>query len=177
MKQPTPLWSLPNMILWGDDAAMARGFIAMGLKRLAVMARGDFAWWQPEYLRGPARDEFGRGWKLDAEIRDGVLQAAWEERRERLAALNRNLRDSRVFLMQELKAPGHYAAPGRVVPAPDLLILVDVDAGAGEWRTASGGAQGEDFISLAAFCWRTTRGKAAARLSSVFGYRRLPLAA
>lgn len=177
MTQPAPLWSLPNMILWGDDAAMARGFVAMGLQRLTVMSRGDFAWWQPEYLRAPARDEFARGWKLDADLCEEVIGKAWQERREGLAALNRGMRDSRVFIMQELKVPGHYAPPGRIIPAPDLVILVDVDAGAGEWRTASGGAQGEDFISLAAFCWRSTRGKAAARLSSVFGYRRLPLAA
>lgn len=80
------------------------------------------------------------------------------------ADINRFLRDSRVFVM-------HPTDPA-VVPPPDLLLLVNRDTGA--WRTASGGAFGDDIISLGAFCWRCTTGKAAARIARACGYRNLP---
>lgn len=139
-----PAWGFANAAAGHDDAARARVLVDMGLRRVAVMPRGDLRWWPPAYHR-PAL---------------GLP-------RDQAAALNRSLRDSRVFLMQEA------GRAGRVIPPPDLLIAVDAD-GAGEWRAASGGAVGEDWISLGAFCWRVTRGAAAVRIARICGYRRLP---
>lgn len=138
-------WSFANVCAGHDDAAMARALVQMGLRRVGVMARGEIGWWPPDYLR-----------------------ASCHASRGTTARLNRFVRDSRVFLMQEA------GRAGQVIPRPDLLLLVDVDAGDGEWRTASGGAVGEDWISLGAFCWRVGRGRAAARLAALSGYRRLP---
>jgi hypothetical protein len=139
-----PAWTFANVAAGYDDAARARVLVDMGLRRVAVLPRGDLRWWPPDYHR-PSM---------------GLP-------REDAARLNRFLRDSRVFLMQEA------GRSGRVIPPPDLLIAIDVDGG-GAWRTASGGAVGEDWITLGAFCWRATRGAAAARIARVCGYRRLP---
>jgi hypothetical protein len=139
-----PAWSFANTCAGFDDAAMARCLVAMGLRRVAVVSRGQVAWWPPDYHR-----------------------AGLHADRPALARVNRFIRDSRVFVMRA-------GAPGGVIPAPDLLLLVDVDAGDGAWRTCSGGAVGEDWIGLGAFCWRLSRGQAAARIARVCGYRRLP---
>jgi hypothetical protein len=140
-----PAWSFANVCAGYDEASMARVLVEMGLRRVATLARGDIRWWPPEYHRASRH---------------------WE--REEAARLNRFLRGSRVFLMQER------GGAGRVIPPPDLMLAVDVDAGAGAWRTLSGGAVGEDWISLGAFCWRVGRGAAAARIVRICGYRRLP---
>ena len=71
-------------------------------------------------------------------------------------------------------APVTRAAARLKATPPDLLLMIDVDGGDGAWRTAGGGATGEDWISLGAFCWRVARGAAAARLAQISGYRRLP---
>jgi hypothetical protein len=123
---------------------MARCLVQMGLRRVATLTRGDIVWWPPEWFRPTL----------------GFT-------RESCARSNRALRDSRVFLLREA------GGDGAIIPGPDLLLAVDVDAG-GEWRTCSGGAVGEDWISLAAFCWRCTRGQAAVRIVKICGYRRLP---
>lgn len=137
-------WSFANTCANHDDASMARCWVDMGLRRVATLSRGSLRWWPADYHR-PSVDL----------------------RREAAAGLNRFMRDSRVHLLREAGAPG-------IIPAPDLMIAVDVDAGGGEWRTLSGGAFGEDWISLGAFCWRCSRGRAAARIAQVCGYRRLP---
>jgi hypothetical protein len=138
-------WAFANALAGHDDASMARVLVQMGLRRVATLARGELRWWPPDYHR--ALVHWGR---------------------EEAARLNRFIRDSRVFLMRE------HGRGGQVLPPPDLLLAVDVDAGDGAWRTASGGAFGDDWISLGAFCWRVARGAAAARIARICGYGRLP---
>jgi hypothetical protein len=135
-------WDVANTRVDHDDASRARALVDMGLLRVAEVARGAIRWWQPGYYRPRFTGD-----------------------RDMCARLNRSMRDSRVFVMRELR-------PG-IIPPPAAFLFVDVDGG-GEWRTASGGAFGEDWISLGAFCWRTTRGKAAARMSRAVGAGRLP---
>lgn len=140
-----PSWSFANVCAGFDDASMARCLVQMGLRRVATLTRGEIAWWQPDWFR--------RGMGFSGES---------------CARSNRFMRDSRVFLLREA------AGDGAIIPPPDLMLAVDVDAGDGAWRTCSGGAFGEDWISLGAFCWRCTRGQAATRLVKICGYRRLP---
>jgi hypothetical protein len=138
-------WSFANICAGFDDGAMARCLVQMGLRRVATVARGDIAWWQPDWLRP------GMGFSKGC-----------------CARSNRTRRDSRVFLLREV------GARGAIIPPPGVLLAVDVDAGDGAWRTCSGGAMGEEWISLGAFCWRCTRGQAATRIVKLCGYRRLP---
>jgi hypothetical protein len=44
----------------------------------------------------------------------------------------------------------------------------------GEWRTEDGAQRGDDLASLGALRWRTTTGKAAARICRVIGLDRIP---
>lgn len=140
----TPAWAFADICALRDTGDVARVMVAMGLRRVAVYARGELAWWPPEYWRWP------RGRFLAS--------------RETLAAINAFRRDQPVYAMR--------AEDPDIIPRPDLLLFVERYTG--EWRTASGGARGEDIVSLGAFCWRISRGQAAQRIVRVCGYQRLP---
>jgi hypothetical protein len=147
-------------------AYLPRVLAGMGFSRVAgPMPRGGVAGFEPRYEAAPGwRKRIGatdthsaRGMgqftaaACDALDRDDAIQ------RERIAARNRerNLR------------------PAYLCASPDLAIRICTVTGA--WASVSGGANGDDLVSLGSLRWNCKGGPAAFRIARLAGLDNLPV--
>lgn len=156
---PKPYWPIVTFEALLDDAKLVRVLAGMGFDdHLASTERGGIVWWQPEYLRPPTRAHVAATFPArHADIREACIDAWHAELRDRLAPLNRNIRDAEVWLMLDL---------------PDRVTAIDTRTG--EWTLPDRTQFGDDLISLGMVRWECTFGQAAGRIARLIGMRSIP---
>lgn len=175
-------WRIAEAALEPDN--LPRVLAGMGFQmRAATFARGEIAWWRPEYRghrgwRSRHRGSptlAGRGFRAgafpaEAEAR---LDAQDERDRELVAGVNRAVRDAPVLLMVRWR---DRFSPSRVdgawCPVPPTAIYIDTRSG--EWRSLCNAVRGVDLVELAALMWGGRYGRAALGVARLCGMRRVP---
>lgn len=167
-----PFWRVAHEAALEPDN-LPRVLAGMGfLRRLFTARRGEIQWWQPDYHRvRPAllrlRDcgaHAARGLQAGEWSADALAALDAEEVRARaaVAEVNRMMRDSEVLFMQAPK------------DRPFAMVLIDIGAGDGAWRSPDHAVRGDCLISLGALMWGERYGRAARRIARLCGIYALP---
>lgn len=154
-RETRPYWPSVTDEVLADEARLARVLVDMGFGKssggmvLHRTTRGAIAWWQPDYQAGKWASHFG----LD-----------------RVAALNRAMRDAAVLVLARAVEPAWRSYPngGRFLMTHEGYVL---DTRSGEWRSDNGAQFGADLITLGMLLWGCRYGQAGARIARVAGFR------
>lgn len=166
--QPQPDWQFIGF--WLDElmhqgANLARCTAQMGLHHLVTLPRRAFSYWPVEPHRIPTeREMLATGSSVAAR---GFQAKLWPA--DALAALDRPGAPldglSRAQIDDQRMGAPVISLGERPLPRPGRIILLDTwDL---SWRTTSGGALGDGVVSLGAWRWGCSTGKAAARLAKI----------
>ncbi len=99
---------------------------------------------------------------IEARGTSGADALAEVRARAAVAEVNRMMRDSEVLFMQAPK------------DRPFAMVLIDIGAGDGAWRSPDHAVRGDCLISLGALMWGERYGRAARRIARLCGIYALP---